>query len=375
MLLVNRGRFSPGFIGQSHSQILRRTLRTYRDNIAYNTLPYNFSPMLLLPRLGDYAHGRVKDLREDHGRSPNVPRRVLSGTWLPALKVGRQTAHALPERLVHGHGLPGKAGHVAHAYHNLWTDGKCAEEVEVIFDYERSVDGAELESTVHGPDPESFVGDSKDDWALLRLREPQLARPLAPLADKAASEGESCRHHPAPEWYAQAGRPTPQLSHLCRRLSAPVSHRHVARLGHPCSIGPTHITPATISSVLVNGSIPAPLLLPRKIQACLRRSALLLSCFHPSRCAPRMKSLYRISDVRSRVVHISRQLQFLRLGRGTNHFRRESIWQSQKRQRRQMPQGNCGNLFNMLRGRSCSRTQVTRSKGGEVLATSHSMIA
>jgi nitroreductase len=43
------GRFSPGFIGQSHSQVLRRTLRTWRDNIAYNTLPYNFSRMLLLP--------------------------------------------------------------------------------------------------------------------------------------------------------------------------------------------------------------------------------------------------------------------------------------------------------------------------------------
>jgi hypothetical protein len=123
-----------------------------------------------------------------------------------------------------------------------------------------------------------------------------------------------------------------------------------ARLGHPCSIGPTRITPATISSVLVNGSIPAPLLLSRKIQAYLRRSALLLSCFHPSRCAPRMKSLYRISDLRSRFVHVSRQLRFLRFGRSTNHFRRESIWQSQKRQRRQMPQGNCKNLFNMLRG-------------------------
>jgi hypothetical protein len=49
--LVNRGRFSPGFIGQSHSQVLRRTLRTCRENIAYNTLPYNFSRMLLLPQL------------------------------------------------------------------------------------------------------------------------------------------------------------------------------------------------------------------------------------------------------------------------------------------------------------------------------------
>jgi hypothetical protein len=46
---VNRGRFSPGFIGQLHSQVLRRTLRTCRDNIAYNTLQYNFSRMLLLP--------------------------------------------------------------------------------------------------------------------------------------------------------------------------------------------------------------------------------------------------------------------------------------------------------------------------------------
>ena len=52
--MVNRGRFSPVFIGQSHSQVLRRTLRTYRNNIVYNTLPYNFSRMLLLPHVAFY---------------------------------------------------------------------------------------------------------------------------------------------------------------------------------------------------------------------------------------------------------------------------------------------------------------------------------
>jgi hypothetical protein len=76
------------------------------------------------------------------------------------------------------------------AHHNLWTAGDRAVEVEVIFDYESSIEGLQLESTVHRPDPESFVGDSKDDWALLRLREPQLTRPFTPLADKAASEGD-----------------------------------------------------------------------------------------------------------------------------------------------------------------------------------------
>jgi hypothetical protein len=35
------GRFPPGFIGQSRSQVIRRTLRICRENIAYNTLLYN----------------------------------------------------------------------------------------------------------------------------------------------------------------------------------------------------------------------------------------------------------------------------------------------------------------------------------------------
>ena len=48
--LVNRDRLSPGFIGQSHSLVLRRILRTCPENIAYNTLPYKFARMLLLPQ-------------------------------------------------------------------------------------------------------------------------------------------------------------------------------------------------------------------------------------------------------------------------------------------------------------------------------------
>jgi hypothetical protein len=76
------------------------------------------------------------------------------------------------------------------AHHNLWTDSKRAEEVEVIFDYERSTDGPDIEGTVLRPDPESFVGCVRDDWAVLKLREPQSTRPLAPLADKGASQGD-----------------------------------------------------------------------------------------------------------------------------------------------------------------------------------------
>jgi hypothetical protein len=76
------------------------------------------------------------------------------------------------------------------AHHNLWAEGKRAEQVEVIFDYERPIEGPQLEGTVHRPDHDSFVGDPKDDWALLRLQEPQLARPLVPLAERAASVGD-----------------------------------------------------------------------------------------------------------------------------------------------------------------------------------------
>ena len=48
---VNRGRLSGEFIGQSRAinRPLRRILRTCQENTAYNTLPYNFVRMLLLP--------------------------------------------------------------------------------------------------------------------------------------------------------------------------------------------------------------------------------------------------------------------------------------------------------------------------------------
>ena len=41
--LLTRVQLCSGFVGQSRRQILRRILRTLRENIAYNTLPYNFS--------------------------------------------------------------------------------------------------------------------------------------------------------------------------------------------------------------------------------------------------------------------------------------------------------------------------------------------
>lgn len=76
------------------------------------------------------------------------------------------------------------------AYHNLWTEEERAEAVEVIFDYERSVEGADVESTAISIDPTTFVGDADDDWALLQLEKPMPDRPLAPLAAKPSTVGD-----------------------------------------------------------------------------------------------------------------------------------------------------------------------------------------
>jgi hypothetical protein len=76
------------------------------------------------------------------------------------------------------------------ARHNLWSDNTCAQEVEVIFDYERSGDGPDMEGTLQHPDLGSLAGDANDDWAVLKLRDAQSARPLAPLADKPAIKGD-----------------------------------------------------------------------------------------------------------------------------------------------------------------------------------------
>jgi hypothetical protein len=51
--LVNPDRLAPRFIGQSRSLVPRRILRTCRENIAYNTLPYNFSRLLPLPNMAN----------------------------------------------------------------------------------------------------------------------------------------------------------------------------------------------------------------------------------------------------------------------------------------------------------------------------------
>jgi hypothetical protein len=70
------------------------------------------------------------------------------------------------------------------AHHNLWMDGKRAEEVEVIFDYERASQQPQVEAAVHRPDLDSFLGEEKLDWAAMKLVEPQQKRPLAPLSGK-----------------------------------------------------------------------------------------------------------------------------------------------------------------------------------------------
>jgi V8-like Glu-specific endopeptidase len=76
------------------------------------------------------------------------------------------------------------------AHHNLWTGKQRADAVEVIFDYERSTQGPDPESTLYRPDPESFVGSAEDDWALLKLNQPQAMRPLAPFATKEVRVGD-----------------------------------------------------------------------------------------------------------------------------------------------------------------------------------------
>ena len=76
------------------------------------------------------------------------------------------------------------------AYHNLWMDGVRAKKVEVIFDYERAVNKPESEGSIHFPDLDSFFGEEKSDWAMLRLAEPQLGRPLATLSEAGASKND-----------------------------------------------------------------------------------------------------------------------------------------------------------------------------------------
>ncbi len=70
------------------------------------------------------------------------------------------------------------------AYHNLWLKGIRAEEIEVIFDYERATEGSQVEAVVHSPDLDSFIGNQKLDWAAIKLAEPQRSRPLAPLSER-----------------------------------------------------------------------------------------------------------------------------------------------------------------------------------------------
>ena len=48
--LGDSGSIIPWIYWAIWSQILRRILRTFRENIAYNTLPYKFARMLPLPQ-------------------------------------------------------------------------------------------------------------------------------------------------------------------------------------------------------------------------------------------------------------------------------------------------------------------------------------
>jgi hypothetical protein len=49
--LANWDRASPRIYGQLRRQVHGRMRRTCRENIAHNTLPYNFARLLLLPQI------------------------------------------------------------------------------------------------------------------------------------------------------------------------------------------------------------------------------------------------------------------------------------------------------------------------------------
>jgi len=77
------------------------------------------------------------------------------------------------------------------AHHNVSNDGERAEAVEAIFDYERSAStGYALESLVVNCKVETVVGDSANDWALLRLDYAQHGRPTAALSRRPISVGD-----------------------------------------------------------------------------------------------------------------------------------------------------------------------------------------
>jgi V8-like Glu-specific endopeptidase len=77
------------------------------------------------------------------------------------------------------------------AHHNLWANetGR-ADQVQVIFDFERSLEGPDKDVSVYDANPERFAGDAEADWAILKLDSPQLKRPVAPLANRPITKGD-----------------------------------------------------------------------------------------------------------------------------------------------------------------------------------------
>jgi V8-like Glu-specific endopeptidase len=76
------------------------------------------------------------------------------------------------------------------AYHNLFAKEQRADVVEVIFDYERSTSGPDMEASTQASDPASFAGVAAEDWGVLKLLQPQAGRPLAPLAQSAPKQDD-----------------------------------------------------------------------------------------------------------------------------------------------------------------------------------------
>ena len=94
---VARGDYRLGFIGQSRARSYGESKNHFRENIAYNTLPYNFTRMLLLPLeelstlLGAILPCRRRSAHEELAMEHCVQRYGISH-WLesPAAQSGRK---------------------------------------------------------------------------------------------------------------------------------------------------------------------------------------------------------------------------------------------------------------------------------------------
>jgi V8-like Glu-specific endopeptidase len=91
------------------------------------------------------------------------------------------------------------------AHHNLWVDNQRADEVNVIFDYERSADGPELQATDESADLNSFVaGLSRRLGSTKTASTTGKAAVSAPRLNRSTG-GRTGRHRPTSGRHAKAG--------------------------------------------------------------------------------------------------------------------------------------------------------------------------